>query len=149
MKEKIQDLFNTLHDGVIVSWNGDKNQLNLKIECQYLAERFDPTYNHFHVQLFQIERHTLEPWMKDFIPQENIVSLEEIFKAQLEIKSSEIKDDVVIIYCSQSDPVYDFCGGNLFIKCRDIKLFDQQNHEITLDELKVISMQYWDDFNNN
>jgi hypothetical protein len=147
MQEKLQDVFNILHDGVVVSWSGDKSQLDLKIECQYLAERILPSYDHFHLQLIQIERLILEPWMNgDLIAQEYFLSLQDIFTAPLEVKSSEIKGELVVVYCSQSNPVYDYCGGNLYIKCADVKLFDHVGEEMTIDELKVLSSQYWEDF---
>ena len=150
MEENLQILFNALHDGGIVSWHGDKNQLNLKIECQYLAELLDPSFGHFHLQLLQIERLVFVPWMnQEFIPHEYFVSLEDIFQSPLEIKSADIKDDLVVVYCSQGKPGYDYSGGNLYIKCADFKLSDQRNAEISLNELKTISTKYWREFDSS
>jgi len=150
MQEKLKSLFNTLHDGVIFSCSVDKSQLNLKIGCQYLAEKINPSFDYFHLQLIQVERIMLEPWMnQETKPQDYNTSLQEIFKSPLEIKSSEIKGNLVVVYCSQNNPDFNSCGGNLFIKCEDARLLDQEDNEITLEELKILSDLYWEDFDKN
>ncbi len=80
------------------------------------------------------------------LEQEYFVELREIFQAELNILSAEIKDDSVIVSCNQSNENFDYCGGTLYISCNGIKIYDQNKTELTIDRLDQISKEYWDDF---
>jgi len=147
--EKIKDVFEILHDGTIVSWAGDKNALTLKIGCQYLSERIDPSFDFFFLELFKIERLALVPWMDPVeLEQEYFVDLKDIFQAELDILSAAIEEDFLKVFCNQSASSLNYCGGILYLKCADIKVFDQQMRELTIDFLGNICKEYWDDFSN-
>jgi hypothetical protein len=147
--EKISDVFSIFHDGSIVAWGGDKNLLRLKIECLYLAELIDPSYEYFHINLLDVEQLMLEPWMNPKeLPQEYYKINSQIFQAELELLSTEIDGNIVKVYCNQHDMSFNYCGGVLFLKCSDVEIYDQAGKEMTLDELDVVCRQYWNKFGN-
>lgn len=144
---KIVDVFSIFHDGTIVSWTGDRNQLRLTMSCSYLAERFNSTYEFFFVELLNIDRLAFVPWMNPFeLEQEYFNEVGDIFKANLDILAAENDGDWAKISCNQSDLAFDYCGGFLYIAGGDIRVFDQSGDEISIDRLAEVCRQYWDDF---
>ncbi len=64
--DNIRDIFSILHDGTISGWTGDRNLLTLKIDCQYLAERIDKSFESFYVEFIQIDNLYLTTWPNPF-----------------------------------------------------------------------------------
>lgn len=145
--EDIRDIFSILHDGTIALWAGDKNLLTLTVDCEYLAERIDKSFDKFYVELINVDKLELDPWTNP-IDLPTIVKTEyaDIFKAELEIVTADIKEDVVVITCNQHDTNFDYCGGNLIISCQTIKVFDQNRNELTIDQLDKIGKNYWNEW---
>ena len=145
--EDIRDIFSILHDGRISAWTGDKNLLTLTVECQYLAVRIDTSFDRFYVELSQVDELLLTTWPNPFdLPVLTLTEPSDIFKAELELLSTEIKDLKVVIACNQHDMNFDYCGGNLTISCQNIKVFDQNKNELTIDQFDEICKNYWDEW---
>lgn len=146
-KENIREIFSILHDGTITRWKGNKDKLTLAIDCLYLAERIDNSFDKFYVQLFNIDKLELDPWTNS-IEIEKVIKtdFEEIFKAELDILSAVINDDAVIVSCQQYNRDFDYSGGNLKINCEKIKVFDQNKNELTIKQFGEICKSYWDEF---
>ena len=143
----IAEVFSLLHDGTVIKWAGDKDLLTLKISCLYLAERIKPTYEYFYLDLHKINKLEFNPWTAPSdIP--NIIKQEpgEIFETELEVLYAEVKDDSVKVSFNQADPKYDYCGGNLYVNCDAIKLFDHEHKELAIGQLNQICNEYWDDW---
>lgn len=146
--KNIRDIFSTLHDGEISAWTGDKKLLTLTIECQYLAASIDKSFDRFYVELTQVDVLYLSTWPNPFDSSVKIFTeLIDIFKAELELLSADIIEEQVVIACNQHDMDLDFCGANLTISGKKIKVFDQNKNEITIEELHKISKKYWDEWN--
>ena len=144
--EDIRDIFSILHDGVISAWTGNKNLLTLTVECQYLAERIDKSFDKFYVELSNVDELFLATWPNPFdLPVQTLTEPSDIFKAELELLSADIKDGKVVIACNQHDTDFDYCGGNLTISCQTIRVYDQNRNELTIDEFDIICKSYWDD----
>jgi len=145
--ENIRDIFSILHDGTISCCTGDKNLLTLTVDCQYLAERIDKSFENFYVDLIQIQDLYFETWPNPFdLPMLTLTDINEIFKADLEILSADIKEKLVLVTCNQHDKAFDYSGGNLFISCNAIKIYDQSKRELSIDEFGTICKSYWDEF---
>jgi hypothetical protein len=143
----ICDIFSILHDGTITGWIGDKDLLELKVDCEYLAERINKSFDKFYVELSDLEKLELEPWTNPVgLPTFIKIDFADIFKADLEILSADIKGDVVVVTCNQHDTNFDYCGGNLTIGCKSIKLFDQNKNELSIDQIDKICNKYWDEW---
>ncbi len=142
----IRDIFSILHDGKISAWTGDKDLLTLTVDCQYLAERIDKSFDKFFVELTHVDKLFLSTWPNPFhLPVQTLIELTDIFKAEFEILSADIKDEKVIIACNQHDTKFDYCGGNLTISSKTIKVFDQNKRELTIDEFDIICKNYWEE----
>ncbi len=148
--ENIRDIFAILHDGVISSYTVSENNLTLIIDCQYLAERIDKEFDKFIIDIIDIETLSLTTWPNPIdLPVKTFTEPKDIFKAELEILSSEIKESKVIVTCNQHDTTYDYCGGYLTIACCKIKVYDQNNNELTIDKLDELCNDYWDEFSKS
>ena len=145
--ENIRDIFSILHDGTIVSWAGDRHKLTLEVECLYLAKRLDASFDKFYIELKQITELQLSTWPNPIDrPARVLTGPADIFKADLEILSSEIKDNRVLLACNQADAKFDYCGGNVALNCYEIKISDQNKQEISINKLIEICKSYWDNF---
>ena len=128
--EDIRDIFSILHDGGISEWTGDKNILTLTIECQYLAELIDKSFDRFYVELTHIDELFFSTWPNPFdLLEQTLTEPSDIFKAELEILSADIKNERVVIACNQHNKDFDYCGGNLTISCETIKIFDHNKND--------------------
>lgn len=117
------------------------------MDCEYLAERIDKTYDKFYVELTRIDELFLSTWPNPFdLPVQTLTELSDIFKAELEILSADMKEREVIIACNQHDTDFDYCGGNLTISCERIKVFDQNKMELTIDQFGEICKNYWNEW---
>jgi hypothetical protein len=144
--EEIRDVFSILHDGEISAWSGDHTQLILTIDCQYLAERINKSFQKFYVELLQVDDLSLTTWLNPLdSPVQKLIELSDIFKAKLQLLSAEIKEEKVVIECNQHDLKFNYCGGYLTIACHAIKVFDQDKNELTIDQLDGLCKSYWAD----
>ena len=145
--EDIRDIFSILHDGTITTWTGDRILLTLTVECEYLAERIDKSFNSFYVELSNIDKMELAPWTSPIhLPTIIKTDFADIFKAELLILSADIIDGSVVVSCSQYNRDLDYCGGNLTISCQKIKVFDQNKNALTIGEFGEICKNYWDEW---
>jgi len=127
------DIFSIFHDGAIESWEGNKDLLVLTIECHYLAERIDKTFNRFFVELKNIDFIEFEPWPNPIdLPVTIKTDLDDIFKAALEILYANVKDEKVVVDCNQHGVSFDYHGGNLTISCEKIQTYDQKRNSLTI-----------------
>jgi hypothetical protein len=145
--EDIRAIFSILHDGKISAWAGDKDLLTLTVDCQYLAERIDESFDKFFVELTHVDELFFSTWshLPD-LPEQTFTELTDIFKAELEILSADIKDEKGLITCGQYDTKFDYCGGNLILSSKTIKVFDQHKRALTVDEFDKICESYWDEW---
>ena len=145
--EDIRDIFSILHDGTISAWTGDKDLLILTVDCEYLAERIDKSFDKFYIELKEIDKIELDPWTNPVeIPTIIKTDLADIFKAELEIMSADIKDGFVLVTCLQFDTDYDYIGGDLSINCKTIKVFDQSKNELTIEQFDKLCNEYWEEW---
>jgi len=142
-----EDIFSILHDGSISAWRGDNKLLILTVQCRYLAERIDPSFDRFYVELTGVETLSLSTWPNPpDLPVQVFTALPDIFKANLEILSADVENEKVVITCNQSEQSFDYCGGTLTISCQSINVFDQDKKELTIDEFDLLCQGYWDNW---
>ena len=143
--EDIRDIFSILHDGGVTAWKGNNSLLTLTVECDYLAELIDKSFDRFYVELYNIDELFLTTWPNPFdLPVQTLTELSDIFESELELLSANIKEGKVVIDCCQQDIKFDYCGGNLTISCEKIKVYDQNINELTVEQLDIICNTYWD-----
>lgn len=149
-KQDMEDVFSIFHDGVVEEYEIERENLTLKVYCQYLAELINPSYDFFLVQLNQLKSISLMPWKKD--SQEEIfwTNTELIFQKGLEILSAKItSEDKIQVFCDYGDRLDDnaiYAGGTLEFDCNSIRIFDEEKKEISLNFLKEIATKYWGKF---
>ena len=142
INERITLVFNCLHDGTISAWTGDLALLTLTVNCRYLAELLDPAFDSFVVQLSDITRFEMETWANPGIEIQIKTEPAHVWKDELEILSAEKENDYVKIAFNQPDLTQGYCGASLVIKASDIKIFDQQFRELSIEQLVTITNNY-------
>jgi len=140
----IKEVFTMFHDGAICGYTGDSAKLTLKIECLYLAERINPEFDSFFVELLNVETLYFVTWHSEENPSEKITGVQKIFEPELEIISAEIVGNIVEVHCRQDNKQFAYSGGVLHLSCGVIKVLDQDGKEITMDSLISLCKQYWD-----
>ncbi|MDR2834646.1 MAG: hypothetical protein LBV69_00395 [Bacteroidales bacterium] len=144
----LRDIFSILHDGNICAGIGNKKQLTLKVECQYLAELIDQRFEYFYIELAEVNILHFIPWMNPAeLEQITLTKIPEIFNVNLEILSSELDTDLncVKIICNQHDISINYCGGIIFLGCESVRIYDQEKHELTIEILDKICNKYWNE----
>jgi hypothetical protein len=142
--QDLRDVFSILHDGDISCYSEDGSQLTLKVECRYLAERIDKRFDSFYITLDAIDYLAFIAWPNPFdTPVPQFKSLEDIFKAPLEISSAEVKNGLLLVNCNQHDIKFDYCGGQLLISSEVVYIYDNDGNELSVDSLDSIAKEYW------
>lgn len=147
MIKKIADIatvMNDFHDAEIVLETATQNTLTWKINCEFLAELIDPTFDHFWIKVNRYETLRFVPWLKPIAsPEEIWETPHQIFMTGLDILSARAHEETVIMSCLQHDPTHRFTGGMLSLTCESIEVFTQEWNSLEFLECKAIFQQYW------
>jgi hypothetical protein len=128
-------LFNLFHDGSVLSLHRKKQDIELHIDIQYLAEIVDPAYTYFRVVLQNCRECALRLWDDEerYYDDEHIMNM---LLRDMEIARASIEHDQVHVHCvgGPKNP-----GGSLIISCGSILLFDEGGQEIMLASLQEVA----------
>jgi hypothetical protein len=145
--QPLADLFSVFHDADISSWTGDKSNLTLTLECVYLAERIDPSFERFYLTLYEVDFLQFMPWTMPLeAPAVVKTALKDVFEAELEILSAAVQEEYVVVTCKRYNPGFNNQGGNLSVSCKGFTLLDQQQRVLTLRDIQTLAKGYWDAF---
>jgi hypothetical protein len=133
-------LFSRFHDGILVKIEKQEDNVFFQVDIQYIAAIINPDYEYFNGYLKHCSELIFIGWSGETIF--DLSNLEENENIQPDIMDAEFKGDLVEVYCSI---VPDY-GGWLKFKAEDIKIFDQDNNPITLQQIKECCTQYWSKF---
>jgi len=147
--QDVADVFSGFHDGVITGFEGDYEKLILIMECQYIAEKVNPNYERFYIELLSVEKLEFDTWRSTEKHPEKILSdLRQIFQTELEIMTGKVDDDHVFILCRVDDIDYGYTGGIIRMNCNGIKIHDQGGDELSLGSFHEIVSGYWESARN-
>ncbi len=145
--ESVRDVFSIFHDGSLVSYTNDGDDLRLEVEIQYLAERVNPSFRKFNVNLFRVGDLQFSTWPSNLKAEpETITELRRIFEAGLEILEGNIKDGLIEVVCNQHSPAFAYCGGELRFRCTCATVTDEAGKAYSIEELDALCKGYWDDW---
>jgi hypothetical protein len=131
-------LFSIFHDGSIFDLSSNDKELFFSIDIMYLAERLNPTFRYFTVQILNPSEFYFE-----VSESKRVVNNEEINNLGLEILKTEMTRGKIRVFCSANNGD---TFGFLNIKTRDIQIFDQERKRLELKQLEVMAREYWDEF---
>lgn len=134
---KLEDqikVINNFHDGSIVQFSKTSNSVTLKIEIEYLAELINKKFNFFKCDLINCDEIYFKFWEEENI----IYDLELMNEYELEILSAEDIENKIVVKCLTNVNN----GGELYIKTENIKIYAQDEKEITHSTLAQLSQQY-------
>ena len=146
-QEDIKNIFNIFHDGDIVKYTLSDQTLRLDVEIPYLAERINKRHKSFRVTLYGCQNIHFQTWPNQEGVKGDIISdLKTIFKPKLWILSASAKHQEIEVNCSQTNPNFNYCGGNLSFKVNSVLIEDENGQQYTVKELYRISEEYWEDW---
>ena len=120
--KQIADLFSFLHDGQIVRATTEGDRLLLEVQIQYLAERVDPRYRSFAVQLDSVTDLEFSTWPNDPNGEAAVMTdAVTIFGPCLDILRGSAVDGKVLVTVNQPSPAYDYCGGEIRARIGSMK----------------------------
>jgi len=147
--ENLNDVFSIFHDGGIAAHEVEGENLVLKIEIKYLAERININYRYFRLTLENVKELNFIPWLDDLDKKEMVIKdVEKIFTSELEILSAEIGGELIKVACNQPLPNLGYCGGFLNLKASAALVSDEGGKLYSLNELGALCTEYWDEWAN-
>lgn len=129
--------FSIFHDGSINNLTRIRNDIELIIEIQYLAQMINPKFTIFKCNLENCTKFEYHTWS---IENGLIDNLDILTKLDLEIYDAKVVNDSIKIICFSDDKDY---SGDLVIIADDIIISDENNQVITLSKLTELCKLYW------
>lgn len=132
-------LFSIFHDGGVEEIRENVDGIECTIDIMYLAERILPQFRGIIIKLI----YPAELYLEYVDTSETIRDFKELNKLDIEILKADINEDKVKVFCSIN-------GGQSFgylnVKASEVYIYDPERNLISLEDLKTICNQYWDDF---
>jgi hypothetical protein len=145
--EAVAQVFSIFHDGVIERAHGERSDLVLSVEIEYLAGRLAPPMRTFTVRLRAVEALDFTTWPNDATAAPVVLKdVDAIFSPELDILSGEVVDGRVHVSCNQAEPGYAYCGGDLRFRAAAAEVFDERGAAYSLERLAELARGYWDDW---
>jgi hypothetical protein len=135
---KIIEIVNLFQDSGIDGMSQVGDDLNVKLDCEFLASIIDKNFKSFYAIFKSCNHVYFEPWeQEDLI----ISDLKEINSLQMKIINAErYENGFLKIYVNCRLP---YKGGNLMIKSDDLIIYDEDFIEKNLISLTELSERYW------
>ena len=152
-QQEIVDIFSIFHDGTIESWSGNEKKLTLKINCQFLAERINPEYVYFYVDIIDITAIELDTYIDNaekVVVESPIVikEIDKIFSEEIDIFYAKTENQYVEINCWQVNEKLGYVANRLRINCSSVDVFNQSREWITISDFVKIGDDYWNNVAN-
>jgi hypothetical protein len=133
--EEVSDIFATMHDGSIEECYGTYEELEIRIDCTYLAKYIAPEYEYFCIKLHFVEEFYFEEYSYPFGTSNRLIyDFNELANADIELLYSKVESGRIKVDCTK---------GILYVKCKSLELFDQQKNPLSPSKLFNISELYW------
>ena len=139
------DIWNVLHDATIVEASGTIPQdVVLRLECDYLRERFEPSGGAFLLTLIACSKFEFAPWDE---AQDVITGIRQIGTLRLWILSADPMADHCKVHCARH--VRGATGGALRVAARIAELRLDSGRVIPIEEIKQVASDYWTEFSSS
>ena len=147
--ENIRDIFSIFHDGDIVQWKIEGENLTLEVSIEYLASRINPDYSKFTVTLYGVDKIHFTTWPSDLESSPVLISdTAKIFDSNLEILEGNIKRTLIEVICNHHSPKYEYCGGELYLIAESATVIDEGSQSYSIEDLDKLCSEYWEEWKN-
>jgi hypothetical protein len=144
---ELATLFSILHDGTIASAKGTEERLTLRVECQYLAERFQADFYFFYIELAEISDFSFTSWEASGLVTTGVAAaLTVILREDFEVVNAQVENGNAIISLLSPGTSGTSNGGDLLINCKQVALFTQEKRALALETLQQAAHSYWSQF---
>ena len=138
-------IWNVLHDATVLAASGSvQHDVELRLECDYLRERFEGPGSEFFLRLVACSRFEFEPWGD---AQEVITDIRLIGNLRLWILSAEPMADHCKVHCSRH--VRDAAGGVLRVTAGSAELRLDTGRPVPISEIQQVAGDYWEEFSSS
>lgn len=145
--ENVRVLFSLFHDGSIVSWATDGDELQLEVEIKYLAERIDPKFRKFDVRLFGVSDIQFSTWPNDLATKPEVLTEPTaIFAGDLEVLEGNLQAGMIEVVCNQHSQNIAYSGGELRFGCVYATVTDEAGKAYSIEELGNLCKGYWEEW---
>jgi len=141
LKEEVSDIFSVLHDGLIEHSDRDGDTLSFSVSILYLTDRMKGA-DKIHVVISGYRNPEFVAWMKDG----DSKTISSYTLTDLDILSAKIEDGRIRADFNNDDANSAYCGGTLYFDCDSYSIEAPKGTHITLETIKEVATQYWDDF---
>ncbi len=122
-------VWNTVHDGSIISATMEQGTLTVDVEVLYLAERIDPQHTSIRLVFPGCTRFAYRPWEGGWHD-----DLDEIVSLEPEILSVSSFVPPVRVVCVE---------GELEMAAEGVRVLTQSDEELGVDGLEAVARAYW------
>ena len=130
------------HDGVIMEIRHENNQLDMKIEINYLANMINKEYT---IMKYKLLGYSKLEFINCEENNKKYTNIDEIEKMELTILNArKIKNEICIDVVTSNDKY-----GQVYLLADDIIIYDQNNIEMDYNELYEICKNYWNNLSEN
>ena len=139
------DIWNVLHDATVLEASGNIHEdVVLRLECDYLRERFEPSGAEFFLKLVACSRFDFESWDEG---QDLLTDIRQIGTLRLWILSADSMSDHCKVHCSRQ--VRDAAGGTLRVATKSAELRLDSGRAVSIAEIKQVASDYWEEFSSS
>ena len=132
--ENLRALFAVFHDGRVNLRSKADASLEVSIQIRYLTQRINPEYTRFILSLREMGMFSYQPWVPpDQVQSKAITDPTIVFGFNLELISSDIKENRLAIWCNANPDDEGFSCGELSLNAQSAAVFDESGREYTLD----------------
>jgi hypothetical protein len=136
------DIWNVFHDATIVDVAGAIHQnVDLRLECDYLRERFEGSDGYFVLSLVGCSKFEFE---SSADPGEVISDFATIGNLRLWVRSANAMNDHLEVRCARH--ALDATGGALRVAAAGIELRLDTGRLVPIDEINQAATEYWKEF---
>ena len=138
-------IWNVLHDATILKASGAIPQdVVLRLECDYLRDRFKEPGGEFVLRLVECSRFEFEPWGD---APEVITDIRLIGSLRLWIRGAQAMEDHCKVDCARH--VRDAAGGTLRVTTANAELRLDSGRTIPFAEIEEVASDYWTEFSSS
>ncbi|MBO9701086.1 MAG: hypothetical protein J7604_12820 [Sporocytophaga sp.] len=137
-QKKIKNVLDSFQEGVIEEMSFSGSDLNIKLECKFLAQEVNSTFQYFYCVLKSCTGLHLRYWDDEDKIVDDPAYLSNLLLELLGLEPVNETDLKVYVNCTALG-----FGGNLYFSASDIIVFDEDFRQMDPEELLFLSDRYW------
>lgn len=144
--ENIASIFSVFHDGIIQNHKFEGRDLSLTVSVLYLAQRINPAFSHFTLELQNVEGLCFRAWTETATLASPIYDVVPLLGDACQILGGKVCDKKIHVECSLDQNATGYFGGELIFTCTAANIYDEGSKSYSTDVLISLAKAYWEDW---